>query len=120
VLSRGRSLVVDIGVILTWTFMVPPLVVLALLPWRRLLPTERALLLMGAGLVMAVLTVAAELWRRRGDRATQRLSGEFRMNADHAKHLAAHQAFVRRHRLHPVTYEPMTDEQWRELERICR
>lgn len=71
-LSRGRSLVVDVLVLLTWTFVVPPIAMLALLPWRQLLPTGRLLLLMGVGLVMAVLTVTAELWRRRGDRAQRR------------------------------------------------
>lgn len=78
-LSPGQSqVVVDLLVLLTCTFLLAPSTVLLLLPWRRLLPTERALTLLGIGLVMAVLTVAAELWRRRGDRA-QRAVDAYRL-----------------------------------------
>jgi hypothetical protein len=98
--------IVDVLVGLTWTLLVPPMVALALLPWRRLLSTERALLLMGVGLVMAVLTVAAERWRQRGDRA-QRFTDELHI---HRGNMEAY----------PHGCIPLTREQWRELERICR
>ncbi len=105
-LSSGQSqVVVDVLVLLTWTFLVPALVTLSVSPWRRLLSTERALLLLGVGLAMAVLTVTAEAWRARRDRA--------RRFADQLHLLGS--------LLEPKDiFEPMTPEQWRELERICR
>lgn len=121
-LSPGQSQVaVDVGVMLTWTFIVVPSVVLLLLPWRRLLSTERALLLLGVGLVAALLTVALERLRQSLDTRRRFLDllatqGSARALAEIGQRDAVETWYSMPF---PGEERPMSPEQWAELKRIC-